>query len=306
MIASGGLGPASPVRDLEENARVHDLYRSPSDASRIQGWCRERLEAWPVMHETEHVETSLGPTHLTWAGPRDQAVCLYLPGTNFNAATSTTLLTQLSDRWRVVCADLPGQPGLSPADRPADEVAGYSRWLAEVLEDVRRQRPAQPLVIAGHSRGAAAALLADPSDVDGLVLVSPAGLAKVRLTPVMLWRSIGWLVRPTPVRSRRLVALMAGGSSAGLESLADWLTLVASSTRTTGAPDPLPAGVVDRWQGRPIRMLVGERDVFFTPAALEGPARRLGARLDAVPTAGHLLTDQRPDLVVAAVSDVLN
>ena len=30
---------------------VHDLYRSPL-TPRIQAWCRERLDAWHVTHET--------------------------------------------------------------------------------------------------------------------------------------------------------------------------------------------------------------------------------------------------------------
>ena len=205
----------------------------------------------------------------------------------------------------MLCPDLPGQPGLSAAGRPVDEVAGYGEWLTDVLDHIRQRHPQLPLVLAGHSRGAAAALLANPAHVDGLVLVSPAGLAKVRLSPVMLWRSIAWLQRPTPARSERLVDMMLGGSGAGFDTLTQWLTLVARSTRTTGAPDPLPAELLDRWHGQKVRALVGERDVFFTPAALTEPVRRLGATLDVVPEAGHLLTDQRPDLVVTACSEVL-
>jgi pimeloyl-ACP methyl ester carboxylesterase len=252
------------------------------------------------------LDTSLGRTHLTWAGAAGEAVCLYLPGTNFNAATSLPLLTSLSSRWRVASVDLPGQPGLSTAVRPADEVEGYGRWLAEVLAHVQHQHPGVPLVVAGHSRGAAAALLANPADVGGLVLVSPAGLAKVRLTPRVLWLSLAWLLRPTPVRSKRLVTLMLGGRGARPEPLTEWLTLVAKSTRTTGAPDPLPSEILDRWCGHNVTALVGERDVFFTPSALATPAARLGARMSVVPDAGHLLTDQRPDLVVAAISNVLS
>jgi pimeloyl-ACP methyl ester carboxylesterase len=221
------------------------------------------------------------------------------------AATSTGVLMRLATRWRVVCPDLPGQPGLSAASRPVDEVAGYEEWLTEVLDHLRRRRRHLPLVLAGHSRGAAAALLANPANADGLVLVSPAGLAKVRLSPTILWRSIAWLQRPTPARSRRLIEMMLGGSGSGGDSHTDWLTLVAKSTRTTGAPDPLPIDVLDRWHGENLGVLVGERDVFFTPAALSEPVRRLGATLDVVPEAGHLLTDQRPDLVVAACSQVL-
>ena len=286
---------------------MRDLYRSPGDATRIREWCRQRLDAWVVQHQTEHVETSLGDTHLTWAGVPGDATCLYLPGTNFNAATSTTLLTTLSRRWHVVGADLPGQPGLSAPVRPDDEVAGYERWTSQVISHVRERHPRVPLVVAGHSRGAAAAMLANPSEVDGLVLASPAGLAKVRLGPTTLRRSIAWLLRPTRTRSRRLVELMAGGrSSADLEPVVDWMTLVATCTRTAGAPGPLPVGVLDRWQDREVRVLVGERDVFFPPDLLAGPAQRLGATLEVIPDAGHLLVDQRPDRVVTAVSEVLS
>jgi pimeloyl-ACP methyl ester carboxylesterase len=291
---------------LEACESVPALYRSPNDATRIREWCQQRLDAWAVRHEAEHLETCLGDTHLTWAGAPGEPVCLFLPGTNFNAAASTTLLTTLSIRCRVVCVDLPGQPGLSAPERPDDEVTAYERWMREVLGHVRQQHPQVPLILAGHSRGAAAALLANPSEIEGLVLASPAGLAKVRLSPTMLTRSIAWLTRPTRARSRRLVDLMAGGPiDADLEPVVDWLTLVAMCTRTTGAPGPLPSGVIDRWQGREGRVLVGERDVFFPPARLAGPARRLGATLEVVPDAGHLLVDQRPDLVAAAVSELL-
>lgn len=293
-------------RQVWKHQAVPDLYRSSADATRIREWCLERLDAWPVRHEVEYLETCLGQTHLTWAGAPGEPVCVYLPGTNFNAATSTTLLTTLGARWRVVCVDLPGQPGLSAPARPDDEVAHYGRWMGDVLGYIRHRHPQVPLIVTGHSRGAAAALLAEPADVDGLVLASPAGLAKVRLSPAMLQRSIAWLLRPTRARSRRLVDLMTGGGiDADLEPLVDWMTLVGTGTRTTGAPDPVPGRMIDRWRHRSSRILVGERDVFFPPARLAEPTRRLGATLDVVPRVGHLLVDQRPDLVAAALAELI-
>ncbi|KGN42231.1 alpha/beta fold hydrolase [Knoellia aerolata] len=285
---------------------MSDLYRSPAHARQVREWCRRRLGVWDVPHDTDHVETSLGRTHLTWAGAPGDVVCLYLPGTNVNAAVSTTVLTELSGRFRVVCADLPGQPGLSAAGRPPDEVAGYGRWTGEVVRHVRHRHPRARLVLMGHSRGAAAALSVDPPDVDALVLVSPAGLARVRLTPLVLRRSTAWLLRPSPARSRRLVDLMAGASGdPGLEPMVDWMTVVARCTRTTGAPGPLPSDVLDRWRGRPVRILAGALDVFFRPARLAEAAVRIGARLDVVEDAGHLLVDQRPDLVATAVTELV-
>jgi len=278
---------------------VPGLYRSPADERTVRTWCRDRLQTWPTPHEVETLVTSLGETHLTSAGT-GPATCLYLPGTNFNAATSTAVLEALGQSFRVVCADLPGQPGLSAAGRPADETAAYARWVGEVLAHVSPSAPAGPPLLVGHSRGAAVALSADPGVVQGLLLLSPAGLARVRLTPAVLTRSVAWLVRPNARRSRRLVELMAGGvgGAYGLEPVTEWMTTIARCTRTTGAPGPLPTDVLDRWRGRAVHVLVGARDVFFPPARIAGPARaHLGATVEAVDAAGHLLVDQRPDLV---------
>jgi len=285
---------------------VADLYRSVADEAHLRQWCENRLAGWDVPHTTTILDTTLGPTHLASTGAgRD--VCLYLPGTNFNAATSTGVLAALGAVTRVVCADLPGQPGLSAARRPRDEVSAYGRWVQEVLGHVRATTGAERLLLVGHSRGAAVALGAEPDSVDGLLLVSPAGLATVRMSPAVVGRSLVWLARPTPARTRRVVALMAGtADDRGLEHVTEWLTLTARSTRTTGAPGPLPSGLLERWRGRPVAVVAGAADVFFPPARLAEPTRRhLGCEVEAVPGAGHLLTDQRPEVVADRVRALL-
>lgn len=157
--------------------------------------------------------------------------------------------------------------------------------------------------LVGHSRGAAMALASPPEAVDALVLVSPAGLAAVRLTPGLLVRSAAWVLRPTPRRAARVVDLMAGGSPVPERDVLDeWLALVARHTRPDGAPGPLPPKVLGRWHGTPVRVLAGQHDAFFPPQRLGGPATALlGATVEVVPGAGHLLPDQRPDRVAAAV-----
>jgi pimeloyl-ACP methyl ester carboxylesterase len=284
---------------------VPDIYRSLADEERVRRWVADRLAGWPERHSTATVRTTLGDTHLTMAGAGPD-ICVYLPGTNFNAATSTRVLTALAQHQRVVCADLPGQPGLSAGGRPRDETQGYARWAAEVLAEVRRREPHGRVALVGHSRGAAVALTADPASVTALVLLSPAGLAPVRMSLPVLSRSLAWLLRPTPARSARLVTLMAAGQPGGPDEVTEWMTLVARSTRTTGAPGPLPGPMLDRWRGHPVRVLVGAGDVFFPPRRLAHPVRRhLGVELEIVADAGHLLVDQRPDVVAAAVAAAL-
>jgi pimeloyl-ACP methyl ester carboxylesterase len=222
------------------------LYRSPAGEARVRTWCRDRLTAWPVPHGCTSVATSLGETHLVEAGS-GETVCVYLPGTSFNAATSLRLLGELASACHVVCPDLPGQPGLSSAGRPDPEVEGYGRWLEEVLARVRRLHPARRLVVAGHSRGAAVAL-AGPTEVDALVLVSPGGLVGVRVGASVLRVAVPWALRPSPARTGALVRLMSGPGASPEPALVEWLTLVARDTRTTGAPGPLPRSLLSRWR----------------------------------------------------------
>jgi pimeloyl-ACP methyl ester carboxylesterase len=280
-----------------------ELYRSQHDEAEVRRWCTDRLQRWSVPHTSTVISTPLGPTHLTVLGAGPD-VCVYLPGTDFNAATSTVVLSALAERSRVVCADLPGQPGLSAAQRSGTFAASQADWVGSVLAEARGGAPAGRLVLAGHSRGAASALSADPHAVDSLVLLSPAGLASVHLTVSTVLRSVAWLVRPGDRTSARLVSLMAGAETgADLAEVAEWLTLVARTSRTSGAPGPLPPATVRRWRGHRVRILVGENDVFFPPERLAKPARRhLEQRPDVVPGAGHLLTSTHAEAVAATVA----
>lgn len=275
---------------------MSSLYRSDAGELRVKTWCRDRLAAWPVPHTTTTLTTSLGDTHLLWAG-EGETVCVYLPGTNFNAATSLGLLGHLARRSRIAVVDLPGQPGLSSSTRPRPETEGYAIWLEEVLSWVRAQHPAEQLVVAGHSRGAAVAL-SGPADVDSLVLVSPAGLVDVRVSLPVLRTAVPWMLRPTERRSRALVELMSGPTARPDPALAEWLTRVARDSRTTGAPGALPDAVVSRWTGGAVRVLVGEHDCFFPPDRV-GPAatERLGSPVEVLPGLGHLAVEEDPELV---------
>ncbi len=275
------------------------LYRSESARDQVVAWCLDRLPGL----EVERVPTSLGETAVvtTGAGPR---TVVYLPGTNFNAATSLTVLRALAGSGSTVaCADLPGQPGLSAGARPSSDEA-YADWVRELLEHLRR-RTTGPLVLVGHSRGAAVALEAPPDLVDALVLVSPAGLVEVRPTWPMLRATVPWLLRRNDAGSARLAALMAGPDLPVPEGLVPWLTLVARTARTTGAPGPASDAVLEGWRGRPVAVLVGEHDCFFPPSRIvEAAGRTMGVEARVVGSAGHLLVDQAPDVVVDAVARV--
>ena len=277
-------------------------YRSQAGAEQVQDWCRSVLARWVIPHQTHVVDTSLGMTHVVSLGASDH-VCVYLPGTNFNAASSTAVVGALARTFRVYAADLPGQPGLSAANRPTDEHSGYAGWVTELIDWVARQDGRARILLAGHSRGAAVALSANPDTVHGLALFSPAGLIAVRPTLTMLRATLPWLVRRNTVDARRLLDYMSGPGRAPADDLVEWMTIVARACRTTGAPGPLPDTDLDRWKGHNVRVAVGDHDVFFPIARLHEACR---ATLDleplVVPSAGHLLVDEEPELTADMVA----
>ncbi|MCX2927032.1 alpha/beta fold hydrolase [Streptomyces sp. NEAU-W12] len=265
------------------------IYRSTAGRELIRRWCLARLDAWPVPHERRTVTAEGTRTHLVLAGSGATTV-VFVPGTNFNAATSLPQATALVEAGhRVLLTDVPGQPGLSSGARgpSGGRLAWYGAWLGEVIEQVA----SGPVAVMGHSFGAAVALSCDSPRVDRLVLVSPGGLTRLRVTPGVLAASVPWFLRPAPARSARLLRTMLAPGRGPREELVDWMTLVALHSRSSGAPGAavLPA--------RPVPRLVvsGEHDVFLPPRRL-GPAVRtaLGTDLHVVPGAGHLVVEECP------------
>ncbi len=277
-----------------------DLYRSAASQREVQSWCQDRLDAWAVPHQGRLIASELGEIHVLEAGSGPVTV-VYLPGTNFNAATSLALLDELATRGKVLCVDLPGQPGLSAAERPNESFTPQRSWLTRLLAELQPAESSR-VILAGHSRGAAVALAADPHDIDALALVSPAGLIKANASWSVLRTALPWMLRPSLSRSAALLRLMTAAGRAPSPDLIEWLTMVALHCRTSGAPPPHQAGLIEPWRDRSTSVIVGAQDCFFTPAKLAIAAQtRLGARCDIVPGAGHLTVEEEPRLVAQLI-----
>jgi pimeloyl-ACP methyl ester carboxylesterase len=275
------------------------IYTSSAGEQRIRRWCRERLDSWATRHQTRTLTTGLGATTVVIAGQGPGV--LLLAGTNFCAATLWEVADALLPDHRVIMADLPGQPGLSDPARPRrGRLAAYGRWAGQVIDQVSDD----PVVVVGHSLGAAVALAAQPGpQIGGLVFVAPAGLSRARLTPALLSLTLPWLAAPTAARSQALLRYMSGrpGGPSGPDLvLAPWMTLVARHSRTSLAPPPLPASVVRRWQHTPVVVATGTEDRFYPPARIGGPVRALlDTEVVAVPGLGHLGPHEDPALLPA-------
>jgi pimeloyl-ACP methyl ester carboxylesterase len=280
-------------------------YRSDEGQDLVRTWCLRRLDDWGREHTRLLEHTSSGEAHLVVAGD-GPATVLLLPGTNFGAATSLPLVTSLERDVRVVVADLPGQPGLSDGNLPdGDRSAAYGVWAGDIVGRLHDSDVVTgPLVVVGHSLGAAVALSAPPAGVDGLVLVDPAGLMRLRVPTAVLRSTLPWILRPTPDRSRALLRHLTAPGREPPEELVDWMTLVARHSRPVGAPGPLPSPVLARWRGTPTLVLSGEHDCFLPPDRLTRAVRGgLGTDLVVLPGTGHLSVDDDPDLIADAITD---
>lgn len=293
------MNAAAPPHALRHNDGMRDAYRTEAGRAAVRQWCQSRLDDWPIPHERSEILTSVGRTHLVRAGAGSVTV-LFLPGTNFNAATSLDFVAGLAEQHHVVAADLPGQPGLSAGSLAGEHSrAAHRLWVSEVITSLE----AHALVLVGHSLGAAVALMADPQRVAGIVLIDPAGLMRLRVGPAVLASTLVWLGRPSPHSSARMLRSMSAPGHLPRADLTEWMTLVARHTRPRVAPAPLPSEELSRWQRTPRVALSGERDCFLPVSKLAAAVRsRLAVDLEVIRGAGHLTPVEHPQRLTQAIA----
>lgn len=271
------------------------IYRSEAGHRAIRAWCEQRLDGAGVT--CRELDSSLGTTRVTMVGGGLDVVLL--PGTNFSTATSLKALTLLGREHRAIGVDLPGQPGLSAAERPRDRDA-YGAWLRKLVRALGLERP----VVVGHSLSGSAALLAARGNalIRGLVLVAPAGLIRLRVRPAVLATTIHWLLRRDEPSSAALLRRMAGPGGDLPAELVTWMALVGRHVRTSLAPPPLPTAALAEVHC-PVQLVAGRHDPFFPARRLSEALTKLGGPTAAtvVDTAGHLVMEEAPHEVLRAV-----
>ncbi|MFF0568522.1 alpha/beta fold hydrolase [Streptomyces sp. NPDC004041] len=281
------------------------VYRSEQARAEVRRWCLDRIEGSGLAGARSEVMTSAGVTGVLGTGPKPRAgqpAVVLLPGTNMNAALCLPLVRAIARERQVVVLDLPGQPGLSEGRRPRTRrMSWYGRWLGEALAHVAPG----PVVVVGHSLGGAVALACDAPQIVGRVLLSSAGIVRLRVPATVLAATVPWLLRPTPARSTALVRRMAApGEGRVPGDLGEWMALVGRCCRSSLAPPPLPSGLLQLRRSVPTLAVSGRYDPFLPPQILgPGARRRLGAEVRVIDGAGHLLLDESPEAVLGAVRE---
>lgn len=270
---------------------MESIYKDLKDGlahRRVVKWAGERLARWTEPHTAQILDTVAGPTHVLFSGETDAArTVVFLPGTNFCAASSLPAIEALSRGSRVISLDIPGEPGLSCGRRVMD---ARMSLLGSWLDDVLAQLAIHPTVV-GYSLGAAIAMSAESPAITGRALICPAGIRRLRTPPAVLWPSLRWLTRPTGESSSRLLQVMCGPGQLPTVEQVEWMTLVGSSVRSGLDPGTLPDDVLRRAATNPCLVMAGEHDVFVPPQRLRDRVRSLlDAEVQALPS-GHLLDE---------------
>jgi pimeloyl-ACP methyl ester carboxylesterase len=207
------------------------------------------------------------------------------------------ILGGLGDVARVYAADLPGHGRSAPPGRAS--IAGYVEFLFALMDALGIERA----VLAGHSMGAATALLAAltaPDRVAGLALVGAS--ARLRVLPALI---DGLANHPAGAINLLVSMLYAADAPAELR---------AAGTADFSRCDPLVFRddflACDGFDIRPrlpeLRLpalvICGAEDRLTPPKlSAELHAGIADAQLVTVAGAGHMAMVERPDQVVAAI-----
>ena len=237
-------------------------------------------------------------SYLTVAGATASETLLLIHGAGVSARTWVNQLRGLSDVARPIAVDLPGHRDSDPVAEPSLET------YADTAYEVLRRLGAGRAFVAGHSLGGAVAqtlATRHPELVRGLVLISTCA----RLPPDDgALRLLGFV--PAPLRRalllegarRLLLGPFASTDAIGLTF--EEIRRCRSETiqHDTAIGREMDLAAVAHALRVPVLIMCGGRDRLTTPALAHALGAMIaGCRLEIVPSAGHMLPLEAPDVV---------
>ncbi len=247
--------------------------------------------------------------HAIEAGSPDAPTLVLLHGFGGHAASWSEVLGHLPTGVRVISFDLPGHAG--SLNYPG---FGSPRTAALAVLNELTTRGIRKAHIAGHSMGGAVAVLIaleDPAVVQSLTLVAPGGFgpemdgqalrdfAEAR-TAEELGRAYAAMMAPDAIADPDMISALFSvharpGQKEALHKILERIS------RGTGQGE-LPLGALQKWQF-PACLLWGMLDTIV-PFAQSANAPDWFLRA-AIPGKGHMLLDEAPQKVAAALLDQL-
>jgi magnesium chelatase accessory protein len=271
---------------------------------------------WPNRVDSRSMRVGKIDWHVQVAG--DGPVLLLLHGTGAATHSWRDMLHPLAQHFRVIAPDLPGHGYTKGRPPNGLTMPGIARAIAGLLGELQ----ADPVLIVGHSAGAAIAIrmaidgLVRPGGIVGIApaLLPFAGIAQ-HLFPTMakllfvnpLAPHIFATVARGPGAVERFLA-RSTGSTIDAAGIATYARLFGTSTHCAGA-----IGMMADWDLVPLKrdlpklavpMLVlhGERDAAIpVSGALDSVALIPGCELEVLSDLGHLVHEEVPLVMVERI-----
>ncbi|MBT8413320.1 MAG: alpha/beta fold hydrolase [Boseongicola sp.] len=244
------------------------------------------------------------------AGP----TILFLHGAGANAASFRALMERLTGSYQVIAPDLPGHGGTRQGARNRSGLEAMAEDIASLVS----QRFQAPLLIVGHSAGAAIALrLSKLLSPRGLVLINPAldpfdGVAGWAFPVMARGLSVapfsGDLLAGLFGRERRIVELLnATGSAVTPEMTSRYLKLAQNPHHIRGTlammaawdVSGLRAGLAD--YACATTVVVARSDRTILPDAQETAVQKLPNAALVHLEGGHLVHEEAPERLAKVI-----
>lgn len=275
---------------------------------------------WPYRDDSRYLQIGGVRWHYQQFGQGPDLLLVH--GTGGSTHSWSHCIAELRQHFRVTAVDLPGH-GFTLVPEEVDargdlySLEGMARAVSGLLATLQ----VRPSTVAGHSAGVAVLLrmtldgLIGPARIVGFnpALVPPPGLYVSLIAPVLgaffesqiVADSGAWIARSTG-----LIQMMLGSTGTTLSAidLARYEFLCARPQHVHAALAmmsrwDLPRIVRDAVSLRvPLELIAGEADRWVPYSALARSVSRIPmATIRAVNGAGHLLLEERPDVVVGAL-----
>lgn len=238
--------------------RYHEIYKSDDAKNEIICIYDEFVKKYEYVKSIQ-IETIQGITHILVCGEDKNPPLILLHGSGMNSSMWLGELQKYAKYFRVYAIDIPGEPGKSfPVQMPLTDTS-YSKWLHGVM----RKLNVNKANVVGISLGGWVALnfaIVFPEDVNRLVLISPSGIGKQKVS--FLFYAI-WYGLKGDKGVEKLISKINGGKQLHPDMLR-YQKCIRNGFRYRTAKIPIVTDKNIRNLAVPCYVIVGEKDIMLS------------------------------------------
>lgn len=274
------------------------LFKSPADEALYLQEYDAVFSKCRLQPEEMTVPTDYGPTHVNAFGSKGLPNLVLLHGMGASSTMWAPNIETLSRHFRVFALDTIGDLGKSRCEIRCRRGQDYAKWLGDAFDGLEIDKA----FIAGVSYGGWIAFhfaIYAPEKTAKIVSIAPAATFH-RIHPAFFMRAIPILLIPIKSVQRylrlRFICWISGAPEMNLlESEPLWRQYMCGASLARVKP-VTPPTIFDDGELRKITMptllLVGEKEVIYSPHAVIGRARRTIPHIDAqlVPDGTHMMS----------------